>query len=92
MVNYWVVRAGRRPDNIEDAVQERGLPEEFNGKPVVKAAVFDKQPSPEHTDWMEGLGVAVVWQRNDWRFTATSESNQLLGSVGLPPFPTEEDA
>ena len=49
------------------------LPDEFKGQPVTKVAVFDKQPSPEHTGWMESLDVAVVWQDEDGRF------------VGLPP-------
>lgn len=68
------------------------LPDEFADKPLAKAAVFDKQPSPEHTRWMEGLKIAVVWQDDDGRFTSTPESNQLIESVGLPPFTTEESA
>ena len=56
------------------------LPAEFEGQPVTKVAVFDKQPSPEHTGWMESLKVAVVWQDENKRF------------VGLPPFTIKENA
>ena len=66
------------------------LPDEFTDKPLVKAAVFNKQPSPQHTGWMEGLEIAVVWQCSSGRFVTTPESNQLLLSIGLPPFSTEE--
>ncbi len=56
------------------------LPNEFEGLSVIKVAVFDKQPSLEHTGWMESLEITVVWQDENQRF------------AGLPPFPTEEDA
>ena len=61
------------------------LPDELTGKPLVKAAVFDKPPSPEHARWMEGLEIAVVWQEGD-AFAASPESNELIEGVGLSSF------
>ena len=68
------------------------LPPEYKGLDLVKVAVFDKQPSPIHTRWVEGLKIAVVWQDNDGRFASTPESNRLIVRIGLPPFTTEEIA
>lgn len=66
------------------------LPDEFEDTLTAKVAVFDRAPTLTHTDWMEGLEIAVVWEDGQGRFICSARSNELLGRVGVRPFEESE--
>ena len=51
------------------------------GRSLVKIAVFDNQPSPAHTQWVEALEIAVVWGTSHNLIHAPG-SDALLEGIG----------
>ena len=70
--------------------EHRCLPAEFEGRDLVRIAVFDNKPTNIHIRWMESLEIAVVWQDGQDRFVCSARSNELLDRVGVPPFEGSE--